>query len=143
MAADWYLPLALIKTCDFCLKGIDRGLKKEKAIKPKSEEGALESLAWLVALLEIKGEVNVEAFGLELVISWDSKESVELTLFLQDELNRFVRSFYRIVSASVLTAEQQRPGWDGRGCWDPSPFVWPSSEIKCYPLSIQRVPLQP
>lgn len=100
MAADWYLPLALIKTCDFCLKGIDRSLKKEKAIKLKSEEGALESLAWLVALLEIKGEVNVEAFGLELVISWDSscqplimsvcKESVGLTLFLQDDLNRFV-----------------------------------------------------
>lgn len=64
------------------------------------KRGALESLAWLVALLEIKGEVNVEAFGVELVISWDSacqplimsgcQESVGLTLFLQDDLNRFV-----------------------------------------------------
>lgn len=57
---------------DFCLKGIDRSLKKEKAIKLKSKERAPELLAWLVALLEIKGEVNVEAFGLELVISWNS-----------------------------------------------------------------------
>lgn len=43
MAADWYLPPALIKTCDFIflfLKGIDFILRKEKAIKLKSEESA-------------------------------------------------------------------------------------------------------
>lgn len=53
----------------------------------------------MVALLEIKGEVDVEGFGLELVISCDGscqplimsvcKEAVELTLFLQDDLDVF------------------------------------------------------
>lgn len=110
MAADWYLPLALIKACDFCLKGIDRSLKKEKAIKLKSEREPPESLAWLVALLEIKGEVNVEAFGLELVISSCQplimsacKEAVELTLFLHDDLDLFAgeASFCWIIYASA------------------------------------------
>lgn len=43
MAPDWYLPLILINKCDFCLKGIDCSLKKDGAIKVKSEERALES----------------------------------------------------------------------------------------------------
>lgn len=37
MAPDWYLPPALIKKCDFCLKGINCTLKKEQAVTLKSE----------------------------------------------------------------------------------------------------------
>lgn len=84
----------------FFLKGIDRNLKKEKAIKLKSEDRERQATAdRLFALDEMRGEVNVEAFGVELVISCGSscqpliisvcKEPVELTLFLQDDLDAF------------------------------------------------------
>lgn len=145
MAADWYLPPALIKTCDFFffLKGIDRNLKKEKAIKLKSEDREWQATAdWLFALDEMRGEVNVEAFGVELVVSCGSscqpliisvcKEPVEL---LDGE-----ESFHWINSASERSHNGPSENQETVG---PSPFVWPSSQIECYPLGLQRVPLQP